>query len=208
VLTLWEEEALPPEVHLGRVNKLLRLKDPGLIAVHRLSTTPPLYQLVGAHGTSRLTTAQLAEGRYCRVKIADATRQVPGALPRGTWPKIWDALMKAAIERNVGPLGTEAGQVAEWVGEYLNARGEPAMKRTDSVYPRAPYWEGDVVCVFATDFLTFLRDALKERIDSKQLALVMDAADATHKTVGTSSGSTTTVYRLPSALHRLAKPSQ
>lgn len=219
ILRRWEREAETPEDararHLSIVNDAVFFDTddpdfPGLLGVDRLSTSPPLFQLRGKYATARLTSNQLAEQRYCKVKIADATRQVPRTMKATEWRDVWRHLMAAADDLDVGALATEAGQVADWLSDYITpATTYPT--RTAAVEHRAPYVDGNDVCVFATSLHAFIRsDRIGEkRLSAKELAVMMNGAGATAQQVTlTVDGrrTTTNVYRVPPALHGLGTP--
>lgn len=215
VLDRWEFEALPldeQQAHararnLRSVNEWCHLRDPGIKAVRRLSTTPPLWELEGKLGTARVTSTQLAEWRYAKVKIADVTGQVPGVAGM-KWSTVWSALLNAAEDVDMGEVGTERGQVREWLSSYLGRRAvADSAENATSGGERDPYRDGEDVCVFSTDLLTHLRTVHHERIDAKQLAVMMRSAGVHPEQKSVHRGdhkTTTTVYRLGLDLHEHA----
>lgn len=217
VLSRWEDEALTAEEraarlvaeHLRLVNVWCQL-DPGLTGVRRLSTTPPMWLLIGKDSTARATSTQLAEWRYAKVKLWDATGQVPELVETAVpgkaavpirWAKVWKALGNAAEAVDLGELGTERGQVREWLNSYFAGRPAPNTDKPTDATERHPYTDGGRLHVFATELLTHLRSVLKERITSKELRLLMHAADVEHDKINltnTDGGPTSsTIYRLP-----------
>lgn len=218
VLARWEDEALPADErarrlvaeHLRLVNLWCQLREPGLIGVQRLSTTPPMWLLIGSDSTARATSAQLAEWRYAKVKLWDATGQVPELVETALsgkppvpikWAKVLKALSHAAEAVDLGDLGTDTGQVREWINSYRAVRAGVEDDRPTDNAQRWPYRHGGHVHVFSTDLLHHLRTALGERINSKELRLLMHAAGAEHDKINLAnidgSPTSTTVYRLP-----------
>lgn len=202
VLERWEEEALPAEAHLELVNAWLCLKKPGLTAVRRLMTTPPYWELVGARGIARVTSSQLAEWRYAKVKISDATGQVAERPKK--WDPVWRAITNAAEDVDLGPLGTEAGQASEWIRAYLNWQSiQPSLATAAGM--RQPHRiDESTVAIFATDLLKYLRRDLHERLDPKQLAVMLRAAGVSSRQVTVPTDhdegerrTTATVYDVP-----------
>jgi hypothetical protein len=215
VLLRWERDALPPEErarrllaeHLRLVNYWCQL-DPGLTGVRRLSTTPPTWELIGPAGTARATSSQIAEWRYAKVKLWDATGQVPELIEQGTpprpmkWARVWKALADAAEAVELGDLGTDSGQVREWLSGYRDDRHVVgALAEVDDGCRSVPYREDGHVHVFSTDLLQWLRTARSERINPKELRLLLHGAGVEHVKVNVrtadGSPSSTTVYRLP-----------
>ena len=99
--------------------------------MHRLSTTPPVWELVGASGTVRATTTQLAEWRHGKVKLWDATGQVPELRELTRWAKVCRSLDLASedVDVDVGDLGTEARQAHEWLDSYLASHRHATVAR-------------------------------------------------------------------------------
>lgn len=217
ILDRWEFQALSPEAqqaaararNLRAVNEWCHLPEPGITAVRRLATTPPLWELVGERGTARLTSTQVAEWRYAKVKIADATGRVPD-LAGGKWSLVWSALLGAAEDVDMGEVGTERGQVREWLSSYLGMRSlEESVE--EAISERNPYRDGSDVCVFSTDLLTHLRTMHHERIDAKQLAVMMRSAGVHPEQKGVHRGerkTSTTIYRLGPELHEYDCPDE
>lgn len=142
-------------------------------------------------------------GATARSRSATPQGQAPADLPRGKGTTVWKALLNASVDVNVGDLGTENGQAAEWISAYL-FHAAIETDRADATPDRRPYWDGEDICIFATTLLAHLRDVRHERIDDKQLALMMRGAGARHERVNIRSdgrGTTTTVYRLAPSLH-------
>lgn len=220
ILKQWELDELPEEErravlrpeNLRLLNHSLKLKEPGIEAVRRLSTDPPSWEIVGEEGTARATSSQLAEFRYAKVKIADATGQVPELLELGNppkpikWARMWRALQDAAERVDVGDLGTDRGVTLEALAGYH--RDRPPLPRGDGggefdhfVLARRSSIEPDgSLTVYATDFLHWRRAARQDRITAKELAVEFHGIGAHPLTEHvTLDGRRTTIsaYRLP-----------
>lgn len=178
VLSGWERGP-SPAASLELANRWCQLSPPGVTAVRKLLTAPPTWVIEGATGAAHATTAQLAEFRYCKVKIIEATGQVPTPVERGrvAWDKVLRALVAAAEDVEVGPEARD-GLGWSWVEAYVDAKGvsPDEASHVDALDGRLPYVSSGHLHVFSSDLLHWLRTARGDRIDDKRLAVILHAA--------------------------------
>lgn len=217
ILTRWEDESTPIEARSLRfINEHCHLTiddDPkriGLTAVRRLNTTPVLWEIVGDLGTTVATTTQLAELRHMKGRIVDVTGRVPTLVKGFKWDVIFQAFVNAATNVDVGDLGTDAGQLREWLNTYFDfATVYPDLDslKKDGNGTYDAYADGPDVMVFATRLRAHIeRPPSGDKITNKELAVQMRALlGEPAKPHITRNGRDTTAnaYRVPPAVHGL-----
>lgn len=201
ILERWEGTSTNPAIHLRFINDQCHI-DPPITAVRRINTSPPLWELDGPLGTTRLTTNQLGEARYAKIKIAEITGRVP-VLARGfKWDTVFQAFINAASNVEVADLGSDASLLAEWLGSYLEHA--PIVASLDEAAPmRCPYANGDTVTVFSTSLRQHIEHVCRDKVTRQDLAVLMRTAGADHDTVFFKDGGRTSarVFHLGPDLH-------
>ena len=138
---------------------------------------PPQYRLVLEEGQIHLggVEAILNPAKF-RASIAAVAGHLIQRFQGARWDPIAQAILQAVEELDLGTDSTAEGLVGEWLGEYL-AQHRPSGDRVEAIGIRHPFVMPDGrVCIFLSEFRSWLAFHRDEKMGRKQLATLLRTA--------------------------------
>lgn len=138
---------------------------------------PPQYRLVLEEGQIHLGGVEsiLNPGKF-RASIAAVAGHLIQRFQGARWDPIAQAILQAVEELDLGTDSTAEGLVGEWLGEYLTQH-RPSGDRVEAIGIRHPFVMQDGrVCIFLSEFRSWLAFHRDEKMGRKQLATLLRTA--------------------------------
>lgn len=155
-----------------------------IIRIVRFVADPPQFRLIMEEGSIDLGgTETLLSSNKFRIKVAGLSKRLISRFTGQQWDPIAQAILRAAIDEDLGADSTAEGLVAEWMGEYF-AQHRPESDRTNAVTLKIPFWqgEGDPV-IFLSAFQQWLGFFRNEKMSRRQLGIMLRSAGCSPKTI-------------------------
>ena len=155
-----------------------------IIRIVRFVADPPQFRLIMEEGSIDLGgTDTLLSPHKFRVKVAGLSKRLITRFNGQQWDPIAQAILRAAIDEDLGADSTAEGLVNEWMGEYFGQH-RPESDRTNAVTLKIPFWkeEGDPV-IFLSAFQQWLGFFRNEKMSRRQLGIMLRSAGCSPKTI-------------------------
>ncbi len=146
----------------------------GVLKCERYAQDPALFRLQTEHGWVVLGTAEdVLNQNQVRGRLLDVTKTVVPRLKNGEWDKVAEAVIRAAVDVDMGPEPTLIGSVAGWIDDYLEAYPPAPEKDESAIVTRHPFRlaGGEQVCIFPKQFRDWLNRTDNEKMTTKELTM-------------------------------------
>jgi hypothetical protein len=147
-------------------------------------TDPPQYRLVLQEGQIHLGGVEsILNSSKFRASIAAVSGTLIQRFQGARWDPVAQAILQAVEELDLGSDSTAEGLVGEWMTEYL-MQHRPSHDRVEAIGIRHPFIHNDGrVCIFLSEFRSWLGFHRDERLGRKQLATLLRTANSEPVTV-------------------------
>lgn len=145
----------------------------GINRIERYGTEPSHFRMLTEAGWVNLgTVEQLLNQNTVRARMVDITRSVFPRVKAAQWDRIAEAVVRAAIDVDMGPEPTIVGSMNAWLDEYLDQH-PPAGEIDESVATsRTPFLSADgYVNIFPSHFRLWLERAENERMSLRDITM-------------------------------------
>lgn len=195
-----------PEHHERSQQALLDWLTPifrvGILRAERYTQDPSLYRLQTQHGWVVLgTAAEVLDQLKVRGKILEVTKTVVPRIKQDEWDKVAEAIVRAAVDVDMGPEPTTQGATHGWLRDYFEQNPLSEIEADESaILVKAPFHVSGEVYLTPRSFLTWLNRYDNERMTMKEIILRLKVFGAEPDKVSVQSGDKSTqrnVWRLP-----------
>jgi hypothetical protein len=170
-----ETAAIDPNEKEAKLQSLSSLFGVTIVQIIKFIADPPEYKLKTVRGDITLGGVENLIGQGAlRVKIAAATGKYLPKFKPAKWDKIAQVLLDCCYEVPIGDEATEAGEVSDWLEQYLASK--PPMDNddmTDALLHQLPVKYKGRTAIFGADFRKWLRTTQQEKVTAKRMGLLM-----------------------------------
>ena len=145
---------------------------------------PPQYRLVLEDGQIHLGGVEvILNSTKFRAAIAAVSGTLIGRFNGQRWDPVAQAILQAVEELDLGSDSTAEGLVGEWMSEFLGQH-RPSDDRNEAIGIKHPFYAKDGrVCIFLSEFRSWLAFHRDERLGRKQLATLLRTAHSEPVTI-------------------------
>ena len=145
---------------------------------------PPQYRLVLEDGQIHLGGVEvILNSTKFRAAIAAVSGTLIGRFNGQRWDPVAQAILQAVEELDLGSDSTAEGLVGEWMSEFLGQH-RPSEDRNEAIGIKHPFYAKDgSVCIFLSEFRSWLAFHRDERLGRKQLATLLRTAHSEPVTI-------------------------
>jgi hypothetical protein len=176
-----------------------------ILGVKKYMVEPPTYTIETESGAVDIGGAEnIIEQRLFRKHIFATTdhliRKFSNVKKKGiTWDEIAQGLANLAEKIEVGPDGTDSGEVRSWFVDYLETV-DLEKDINDAAITRSPVIHGGKVLIFLPRFMTWLAQRYGVKMTNKAVAAKLRKCGAAHKIIAVvvdGRNTTRSVWALP-----------
>lgn len=144
----------------------------GVLKCERYAQDPALFRLQTEHGWVVLGTAEdVLNQNHVRGRLLDVTKTVVPRVKNAEWDKVAEAVIRSAVDVDMGPEPTLVGSVTGWLDDYLEAYPPLPEKDESAIVTRNPFMVGGHVCIFPKQFRDWLNRYDGEKMTTKELTM-------------------------------------
>lgn len=149
----------------------------------KYTTDPPNYRLETNCGSINLGEVEnLIEQTRFRRKVAAAADKIIPPQSKIEWGITSQLLLDACEHMDAGDDATETGLMKTWFIQYLSEK-RVSDQAEDAVMHRRPFYKDGMVHIFSVDFASWLVLSFRERVQQKQLGVMLRNFGAEPKNV-------------------------
>jgi len=202
------DEELTDDRRAEIIDMLSRLFHIEITRITKYRLDPPLYRLELEHETIILgdVTKLITQSAF-RAKMAAAAGHLIPKFSSLQWEKAATMLLHACTDERIDEA-TDAGQVSEWLDQYLEQR-TICEDANEAAPKRQPFTHNDGLYFYLDDFITWLRLKSMSLIETKDLAVKLKIGGCANETLNVAiNGKRTTRYcwKIPPALQEKVTP--
>lgn len=170
-----------------------------VVRVIKYLSEPAVWRLVTPGGEITLgEAAEVLTAKKMKQKLYEVAGVVLPDIKQPKWDKVALLIQKVVDDEALPSEATDAGQVRAWLADFLSHR-QP-VNRDEVEETDHPFYDGDEIVIFSNSFRQWLKQFEGERINNKELGVLLRLSGAQHAAehlIVQGKRTTRSVWRIP-----------